>query len=46
MTTPQHTHICVCHHGRIAHRYLLGTKANDGECLAPQCWCGTYEEDN
>jgi hypothetical protein len=42
MTT--HTRICTCTHGHLSHRYLLSTRANNGRCLGPNCWCEQFEE--
>jgi hypothetical protein len=35
---------CTCTHVAICHRYLFGSGANTGECLAPECRCDHYEE--
>lgn len=43
-----HAHICAapdCHHGAICHRFMLGSRSNEGECLAPNCPCGAFEEE-
>ena len=34
---------CSCTHIALCHQYRASTAANDGECLAPGCWCSGYE---